>query len=264
MPVLIEDDGTVKVVSQPTEHVTTLTDFISELQSGASIVTSILPDNCRMMAVNQESSCYLIEAQPAVRQLTYEEARGRVNRDFTLLFPWTYFLISISNNPIAINNADWCFASKRITGKNSEIGFMSMPNTYRERGEEAGRICVGSVTIKGDQEVGFAANELIANLWASAFNSDLFDVDRSPMPLIVEARESEAYKKWRDLQVKDDTFLKRNLVENHRGDINYLLAWEFLTKNSEATDLLKKMEFPIKMKIQEFLQRYSQFNSLGW
>ena len=273
---IILSDTHATTVREVVEKTIPLEAFLEQCQQSSCLMTGILPVGTKMISFNSRQIGLVIECPPAIRHFTYEiKTSSRPNRVFQLFFPWTYFIVSCEANPNRINHISWFFSRKPISGKDSIIGHMAMPNTSIER-NGLGNICLGSVHVDDNDayEIGALIDQFITCIWGSAFNSDLFQPnDTYGIPsfrnranrAIVEDRLKLLDKIKNKVEHKYLTLV----LDNELQDIMYLLAWEndSLALNLPAKTMFlddPKFKFPVEEKLSERVIRSSNFKDMDW
>lgn len=264
---LVISGNEVHVVERTVRYAIPLDQFYQAIQSESIMVSGRLPNNCIMVAKSGNSFSYVVEVMPGMRTISYNVEPGEdMERDYSLHLPWCYFIVTIETDPNRLANIDWLWSKERITGPESMMGQMAMPNTTINSEEGFGRICLGEVFIDDGLTVNKATDNLIEKVLGGKFNSDLFGVGpQTGIPQFMSHPfDSEHWIAERE-RVGNDSTIGNHIRNAIDGDskIRYLMAWEALSRE-KGPELWDDIEFPITIKLSDVLDKYSQFKFLEW
>lgn len=142
------------------------------------VLTPVLPRSTVAVAWDESDSAQkrmeiLLEMPPGIRTITYQGREGDVNH--RLMFPWTYFLFTLSTAN-SDRNTEWMIGTHRVYWSQRRITNLQegrlmparMANIY-----EDGRICFGGTAPDASLPLADRLDTIVNQFYASNFNRDL-------------------------------------------------------------------------------------------
>jgi len=165
LPIIIEDDGTVKVVREVIETSTSLDEFLKKYRQNIPFQMPFLPNKCHSFSTSQNVQTFIIELPMGKRNFQVENMR------YEIFMPWTYYGISIAEN--IIYKVQVCHSLKKVMKMSDKIFTMAFPNI------SSGDMCTGEMTgdfkITNKQPMHMAVNDFVDKILTGAYNGDYLD-----------------------------------------------------------------------------------------
>ena len=262
--IVIKSEGLVTVRRFQDEKTISMFDLMNILTRENSLVTPILPSGTKGIACKGNSFLIVIEEQPGLKTISFryfsDESRTRRLINLLLYFPWTYHFILGSLSPIVIRTMSTSFSRKRVMWEDDKIGHMTVPNLNPPDSSGSATWCYGNIDLGEPARQSFTLNEaitkLIASIWGSEFNQDIF-----PTTLRLDAIVSE-FRKTKEIQDDLENATGSNkefltaLTTTKSDILKYLYWWRkksSLSPSERDKVFALKYEKPYKEVLQSFL-----------
>lgn len=220
-------------------------DFMSSLQKNVPIEIPFLPENTRGFYSENGKTMFVIEVPPCARDVAFKW--GSLSHVFFLRWPWTYFVVSVQNNPICLDSSNFrIFYSKtRVVDEKTELCWMTTPNALYDPRVFSGHICHGEIRVADNQNIFNFANEMIQQFFGSFFNKD--HMDHSHFGLSAVTEKMSVIRPIIEENLKTakgtlKTMLTSALSGDYSGYLQYMYAWE-LVSNELSTNFAEKAGF---------------------
>ena len=244
---MIQIDGDkVKIIQQVVEREVTTVDFLKELANQTPIYFPVMPQNLKGLISSNNISFLIVEQAPRTQLVNWsgQTGTGRFPIEFQIHLPWVYFVLSLRNNPLAIEHIQLFFAKNSVTEEDSPVGWMMLPNVKYNSSLAIGEMCGGEMKVKDNQTLPCFVADLIAQLWGTLFNKDHVSVGNDGAELIraemAKYLSAEFAKKSESAENEADK--KRfSILANEEG-ARYLYAWEALSQEISLPEFVKKLE----------------------
>ncbi len=262
-----EEVTVVKIIEEKT---VSLGDFLNGLTKNIPILTELLPDGTKCIGFDGDKMSICVEIPPGIRPITFSHRGKGESHKITLrlYFPYTYMFINSLISPISIKYVGMGQAKKKITDMDDPIGAIAMPNVtwYPEVGVSA--ICLGEISIKDNLHMSKGINELIATIWGSHWNNDLWYsatavtavekmLREQPKVIKMEFDNLKTIEKLKPDEKQRLSFLEtcinNSLTKENKAA--YLYYWEFLSLNSSSEELSEMIVPPLEGKFSDVFKK---------
>jgi hypothetical protein len=200
MEIIEISEGVVELKEVSTVRRVKLTDFKNALIQSSGLRTPILPKGVIFYASKDYKKVYLIEREPVMAKVLYAHDRPHP-KEFTLAFPWHYFLVLFEN--YAFETCYFYFRNKRIMTVEDKFSLPPLPNLH----SPDCAVCLGDFRYQVTAETPEKMTGLINYFFASTFNDDLNQFFKEKIPKQIKALkrspEEHCFESWQRLKIED-------------------------------------------------------------
>lgn len=218
------------------EFKTKMTDAVFERSCGWKAQNRepfLFPRNCRFCFSKGSSTVFIIEQEPQVRSLLFEESMLDIDFDpsasrpqrVALALPYTYFILNFKNGVFSSAYTGW--STSAASSLDATICPPILPNI-----QEGMSICFGTGFSVQGTNMSERAESVLSFFWQSRFNNDLSanwwrkrDIDRRLISAL----------RWADESIEDPMFvLNLQLPETGRKTLRQFI--DLLTMHEQEPD----------------------------
>jgi len=218
----------VELIQREVRKTVNLADFLEVNSKSTGIVIPFLPCNTKGICYSSDKATFIVEQEPRIANINYSIS-GTV-LPFSISLPWLYYGIILELFPKKINRVFMTFSKKQVTSRESEVGFLQLPNLRKET--FYGWLCLSGLYVRDALEVHQCINELTAVIFTSNFSGDYLEHFNEPMA------SKRTYYSSAERLGKDNSPAAEYLINANDSKVKYMYTWDQMSPKSDFLDKL--------------------------